>query len=160
MAYVTYSEYQALYGADTMPESAFNLIAFDAERAVDIHTTGIDNVRKLETAFPTDEKDAEIVKRCILNLIEDFRILNEMEKATQAGMEDGTFHLGAVASVSSGSESISYDNSANGRSALAQCVGDAGNRAKYVKDVIFRYLSGVTDKNGVNLLYMGRYPRV
>ena len=76
---------------------------------------------------------------------------------------DGTVRSRVISSVSSGSESVSYATGSAARSgttAIDAAVSDPGARARLLDDIVRRYLSGVKDANGVNLLYMGRYPYV
>ena len=155
MAYITYNQYTQYGGALTQAE--FDRFSYDAQRYVDLQTTGIDNVKKLKVAFPTDTDDAEAVYHCLVRIID---ILDEIDKANAAmGLvtdSNGITH-GVVSSVSSGSESISYGGS--GLVGMTQKAA-ASNAEKntLIYSEIRRYLSGITDANGVNLLYMGRYP--
>ena len=77
--YITYNEYTALY--DPIEEKVFNLLAYDACRHIDRHTTGIDGVKKLKIAFPTDEDSAEAVKRCAARITNLLVQLMEAEKS-------------------------------------------------------------------------------
>ena len=65
MGYVTYDYYKSIYGEDSMPETDFNRLSWEACRRVDTLTTG-----KLKFAYPTDEDSLEAVKRCVCKLIE------------------------------------------------------------------------------------------
>lgn len=158
MAYVTFVYFNGLY-PDNVTEAEFSSLEWAARRIVDAHTTGIDNVRKLRTAFPVDEDDAEAVKRCMCRLI---KLLHDIEAAEKSrGLvqrEDGTVTSGVVSSVSSGAESISY--AASGGTAIDAAVGDISTRNRLLSQTVRQMLSGVADANGVNLLYMGRYPYV
>lgn len=157
MAYITFEEFSEVYpGAVT--ESDFANLEWEARRIVDGHTTGVDNVRKLRVAFPTDEDDAEAVKRCMCKLIKlmhDIEAAEKIRGLVQRG--DGMAIGGVISSVSSGSESISY--STNG-TAVDMAAGDITARNKLLSQTVRQALSGVRDANGVSLLYMGRYPYV
>ena len=78
MAYVDFGYYKTLYGEKAVTEADFNRLSWDAEMEIDKATSGVDSVRKLKVAFPTNEEDAEAVKRCVCALV-DF--LNQMETA-------------------------------------------------------------------------------
>ena len=145
-----YTEYTALYGAE-ITEAEFNRIGYDIERFMDANTTGIDNVHKLYYAFPANVNDATAIKHCFCNLI---HTQYEIE-AYQAQLSGANGH-GAIASVSSGSESVSY---ARVSTVLDAAVNDMTARAKLYADKMRYYLSGVCDNNGVNILYMGGYPK-
>uniref|UniRef100_A0AAU8B1B2 Head tail connector protein n=1 Tax=Dulem virus 35 TaxID=3145753 RepID=A0AAU8B1B2_9CAUD len=166
MGYVDYEYYNSLYGDKAIPEADFNRLSWEACRMLDKATTGIDNVRKLKVAFPTDEDDAETVRRCACKLID---IANEIAAAEERirssqGLiqrEDGTVINKLVASVSAGTESVSYatgSGNSSGSTLIDSVLADKGAQEQLYRDTIREYLSGVTDANGVNLMYMGRYP--
>jgi len=166
MAYVDYTYYKSLYGTQAVEEADFNRLAWEACRELDDETSGVDGVRKLKVSFPTDEEDVEMVKRCACKLIE---IKSEIEKAKnrvsamQGYIErtDGTVVNKLVSSVSAGNESISYatsNNSGNNATLIDKALTDRSVEKKLYSDTIREYLHGVADANGVNLLYMGRYP--
>ncbi len=158
MENITREGYVALYGEIT--EQDFSRLSFDAFRVLDDMTTGVDGFSKLRRAYPVDEYDAEAVARCAYSLLYDMKRIEEMEASSgYVSREDGALVGKRVASVSSGTESISY---ANGTSVtvLEAAVADADKRRAMFSDTVRKYLSGVKDAHGVNLLYMGVYPRV
>lgn len=166
MAYIDYEFYKVLYGDKSIPESDFNRLLWECEKRVDNLTTGVDSVKKLKIAFPTDEDDAEAVKRCICKLIE---IAAQIEKSTEAFAEasgyiadesTGAIRGKVVASKSSGSESISYVSSASGSTStlIDKALSDKDVQDRLYNDTIMEYLSVVPDANGVNLLFAGPYP--
>jgi len=146
---VSYAEFIAVYGSDALTLTAFNRFEFDAEVILDDWTTGIDGVRKLRVAFPTDPIDVAAIKRCVIELTKASADIDNIVQLSASG--DG----GIVASKSSGSESISYRNDT---SALLAAAKDADIREAYIGMIVRRYLSGRSDANGVNLLYGGVYP--
>ncbi len=158
MAYVSFDFFTGLYG-ETVTETAFKNHEWEARRILDAHTTGIDNVRKLRVAFPVDEDDAEMVRRCMCRLIKLMLDIEAAEKSRGAAQRpDGSYASGPVSSVSSGTESISYASS--GGTSIDAAVSDISARNALYSKTVRQYLSGVTDANGVNLLYMGVYPCV
>lgn len=162
MSYITSEEYNKMYAP--MEEPLFNRLAFDACRILDIHTTGIDNVKKLKKYFPTDEDDAAAVKHCAAKLIYTLDQINKAEatalegrgyEATEQGMRSKV-----ISSISAGNESISYTTGGN----ASATVYDAATKDKTARDrllaeIVWEYLSGIPDANGVGLLFMGMYPR-
>ena len=146
---VSYAEFIAVYGSDALTLTAFNRFEFDAEVILDDWTTGIDGVRKLRVAFPTDPIDVAAIKRCVIEMTKASADIDNIVQLSASG--DG----GVVASKSSGSESISYRNDT---SALLAAAKDADSREAYIGMIVRRYLSGRSDANGVNLLYGGFYP--
>lgn len=164
MAYIDYEYYTSLYG--DLPEADFNRLSWEASRKLDVATSGVDGVRKLKVAFPTDEDDAETVKRCACALID---VLYQIKQAEDTAKSAGGYTETAnglqgkvITSVSAGNESISYAVGSNAMSAtlINQAVSDKAVQEQIFRDTIREYLSGVTDANGVNLLFMGRYPYV
>lgn len=160
--YVKYDFYKSLYG-ESLKEEAFNNLAWEACKKADYYTTGVDGVKKLKHFFPVDDDDAESVKRGICKLINIMNQIN-LEEETQRNArsyvtkEDGTLHGKVVSSVSSGNESITY-SVGNASAQIASAVSDLAIRERLYIDTISEYLSGITDSNGVNLMYMGRYPK-
>ena len=163
MAYVNYDYYKSLYGDKAIQEIDFNRLLWDAEREINKATSGVDNVQKLKVAFPTNEEDAEVVKRCVCALV-DF--LNQIEtaehNANSVGQyterSDGSLQGKVVSSVSAGNESISYAVGKSSDTAISNAIKDLHSRDVAVYQFITSRLSGISDANGVNLLYGGRYP--
>ena len=147
MAYITEADYEALYGS--IDTADFTRLSYDASRFMDYQTTGIDGVKKLQLYPPSGDD----VKMCCAKLISLMKTIEDADGfITRA---DGTVVSKTVSSVSSGSESISYSTGA-----LSAAVTDSVARTRLYKDTVKAYLGGLTDSNGVNLLYMGRYPDV
>ena len=146
--YIEYEYYKSLYGDKALAENEFNRLSWDAEREIDKATCGIDGVKKLEVAFPTNRYDAEVVKRCVCDLI-DF--LSQLEKAQSIMINDG----GIVSSKSAGNESISY---VNGDTVVTSALRSARGKEIAICSLITEKLRDVKDANGINLLYLGSYP--
>lgn len=163
MSYIALSEYNELY--DPIDERLFNRFSVEASRVMDIHTTGIDNVKKLKTYFPTDEDDAEAVKHCAAKLIYTLNQINQAEatalesrgyESTDQGMRGKI-----ISSISAGNESISYAAGGNASAtAYDAAAKDRTVRDKLLAEIVWDYLRGVSDANGVSLLYMGVYTHV
>ena len=159
--YINFDEYTALY--DRIEERDFNRLVFQACQAVDNLTTGVDGVKKLRVAFPADEDNATAVKHCVASVTNLLYQIQEAEKSaflargyaeTANGLQGKV-----VSSVSAGNESVSFA-SGGGSTAVDKAVTNIAERNRLIRSVVREYLSGVTDANGVNLLYMGVYPRV
>lgn len=156
-SYVGYEFYKTLYGEDAIPESDFNRLSWEACKKVDNITFG-----KLKFAFPVDEDDAEAVRRCVCKLIEITAAIEAANKRIAEGQgyivdeSTGSVRGKAVASVSSGSESISYTAKSESGSTLIDAVlSDKEAQDKLFMDTAREYLAGVRDANGVQLLYAG-----
>lgn len=160
MAYIRKDYYEGLYGE--IAERDFSMLSWEATRILDLHTTGIDGVKKLKIAYPTDEDDAESVKRCAAKIINFLYkvILEETAISAISGYtetEQG-LHGKVITTVSAGNESISYSASTNLVSEVTKAAKDHKVRDKVVSDIVWEYLAGIKDANGVNLLFMGKYP--
>lgn len=163
MAYATFADYEALYPGTELDEAGFDLLIWEAERVMDDITTGADGVRKLRVAKPTKKPGAEAVRRCACALVDAMRQINEAEAAIRKAQKlvensDGTVQSAAVSSRSSGSESVSYAAVSAAGTAISAAVSDLTAREQLFAATARRYLSGMKDANGVNLLYMGAYP--
>lgn len=154
--YADIAYYKSLYGEIT--EMEYNRFSAQAAKLMDKYTTGVDGVRKLRVAFPSDLDDTEWIERCECALVDLFKRVAAAENAAGAHTAaNGMTVSGAVSSVSSGTESISYSREG---SAINTAAGDISARERLYAATIREYLGGVKDANGVNLLYMGVYPYV
>lgn len=163
--YADYEFYKTLYGEKSVSETDFNRLSWDACKRIDAATTTVNSIKKLKIAFPTDEEGAEAVKRCLCELINISYKLERAEERVNASQgfvqrEDGTVSSKLVSSVSAGNESISYSTTNNTSAAtlIDKALSDKTAQEQLYRDTITKHLSGVTDKNGINLLYAGRYP--
>lgn len=159
--YITFEEYSDLY--DPMDEKTFDRLVFDACRVMDIHTTGIDNIKKLQQFFPTDEYDSKAVKRCAAEIIHLQHLILQAENTAMESYGFETTEMGmrgkVVSSVTAGNESISYATGNLSATSIDAAVKDQTVKSQMIKNIIWDYLRGVDDANGISLLYMGAYPR-
>lgn len=159
--YITLEEYTQLY--DNIEERLFNRLCFDACRVMDIHTTGIDNVKKLKLYFPTDEDAALAVKHCTAKLIHLLHQIQEVEAAAAMGRGYTETEQGlqrrVISRVEAGNEAISYSETKLANTTIDAAAADKTVRDKLLAETVWEYLTGVEDCNGVNLLFMGKYPR-
>lgn len=156
--YITFEEYLSMYEAPTN-KMLFDRLAFSAFRLMDVHTTGIDNVKKLREYFPVDEYDAYAVKHCAAKLIHTLHEITQAESARGYESTEQGLRSNVITSVSSGSESISYATGNAAATAIDAAVTDRKAREKLMAEIIWEHLRGVKDANGMNLLYLGMYPR-
>ena len=159
--YITFEQFCTLY--DPIEEILFNRLSFDAERLMDNHTTGVDGIKKLRAAFPTDEYAVAAVMHCAGSIV---NLLNQIYKAEQAAEKGRGYTETAqglqrkiISRVEAGNEAISYSETKLTNSSIDAAVADKSVRDALIASTIKEYLSGVTDANGVGLLYMGSYPR-
>lgn len=163
MKYVDYDCYRTLYGEKALEQSDFERIGWDAEREIDKATSGVDGVKKLKVAFPANEYDAEAVKRCVCALVEFLYQIETAERnANFIGQyterADGSLQGKVVSSVSAGNESISYAVGKSAETYISNAIKSLQDRDVTVYAFIASRLYGVSDANGVNLLYGGKYP--
>ena len=159
--YITFEEYSEIY--EPMDERTFTTLAFDACRVMDLHTTGIDNVKKLQKFLPTDEYNLQAVKHCAAKIINLLYQIREAEIVAAIGRgyteTDQGLQRRIVSRVEAGNEAISYSETKLTNTAIDNAVADKTAKEKLLADTVWDYLRGVEDANGVNLLYMGMYPR-
>lgn len=161
--YVNYEYYKSLYGEKAITEADFNRLYDKAEIVIDNEVSAF-GVNKLEVAFPTNEKSAKRVKQCICEIIQKTAEAENAKSVYESASgyverADGTVVGKVVTSVSAGNESISYSSKSNQSKTWAEKValGEEKIEDEYQR-IIRQYLSGVSDDNGVNLLFGGRYP--
>lgn len=156
--YVTAEEFAELYPDE--PAETYAHYAWQAQKSVDNATSGVDGVKKLQVAFPTDENDAEAVRRCFCAVIIALQEIDNARKAQASASGYVTTANGiqpaSVRSLSAGGESITFGNDAE--SAVSKAARSNSATKSYISGVIESYLRGAYDDNGVNLLYGGRYP--
>lgn len=161
MGYIQKEYYAGIYG--DIADDEFANFSWEACRLLDSHTTGIDGIKKLKIAFPTDEDDAETVKRCACKLVNLLLQIRRTENASNSvrGYEatENGIRGKVISSVSAGNESISYSTSASAATVIDKAVTDKTVRDSLISATIREYLSGIADANGVSLLYMGPYPK-
>ena len=159
--YITLEEYSNL--DDPIEEKTFNRLAFDACRVMDQHTTGIDNVKKLRQFMPTDEVGAAAVMHCAAKLINILYQIQEAESAAALSrgytQTDQGLQRRVISRVEAGNEAISYSDAKLSSTVIDTAVSDETAKNSLLKNTVLEYFAGVEDANGVNLLYMGPYPR-
>jgi hypothetical protein len=159
--YITLEEYNAMY--DVIDISIFHRLEFEARRVMDLHTTGIDNVRKLHRFPPRDEYNALAVKHCAAKIINLLFQIHEAEASAAMGRGYTETEQGLqrriISRVEAGNEAISYSETKLANTVIDEAVSDRVARDKLLAETVWDYLRGVEDANGVNLLYMGKYPR-
>ncbi len=143
-----WAEYAVLY-PDGPEEKDYERFRWQARRIMDRVTTGVDGVRKLSAAPPTEPDAVQAVERCQAALV---HALWQMEREEcYVNREDGTVTGRVVTAITAGSESVSFAAPGNG----AVTAREKEERCRRMAEM---YLEGVADANGVNLTYMGRYP--
>ena len=157
--YADYEYYQTEYGGK-MSADDYKRFGRRAERRID----GITG-NKLQFAFPTNERDVEAVKDCVCELADflwqiDSYNAAAMESMGTVAQADGTVKGKVITSISSGSESVGYSVSGSASTATMEAAKDKKVADAMVYGMVRDGLGGVSDSNGINLLYAGiPYPR-
>lgn len=161
MGYVTYDYYKSIYGENSMPETDFNRLLWEACDWIDNLT-----LNKLQFAFPTNERDVEKVRRCVCIVLTELYQVERIKKSAMDAIgytqqSDGSMRGKVITSISSGSESIGL--SAGGTSAnTAETKAAQGEKelSAEVTGKVKRIFGNTFDSNGVRLTYAGiPYPR-
>ena len=159
--YITFEEYDNLYNPIDL--QLFKRLSFDAARVMDIHTTGIDNVKKLKRFYPVDKESADAVKFCAARLINTLAQIQEAEQSMAMSrgytQTENGLQRKIISRVEAGNEAISYMESNAADSIIDKAAADKRVRDKLLGDIVRECLSGISDANGVNLLHLGKYPR-
>lgn len=157
MAYADYQFYTEKYYGDTVPESDFPKYAERASDRIDSITFD-----RLVNGLPEEERAVTKVKKAVCAVAETLYQIDQIKKASMESVgtvtrEDGTVVSKAVSSISSGSESISYSTGYSGvtESVYGQAAVDKKVENVLIYQIATEYLSGVTDKKGICLLYAG-----
>lgn len=149
MAHADYTFYAESYHGDELTEANADKWLERASDYVDAIT-----FHRTENTFPVEEKHVVKVKKAVCAIAEALFLIDAQAKAMQASMDASGTYKGAVASMSSGRESISYVQAGNS-SVYGRAAADQKERDKLLYGLAVQYLADVPDSEGVNLLYVG-----
>ena len=158
MAYTDYEFYTTKFFGDTVPESDFPKYAERASDRIDQYTFG-----RLIDGLPENERAKTKVQKAVCAVADAIYKIEQIKKTSMDTIgtiqrEDGTVVNKTVSSISAGNESISYatGNNAMGNSVYAQAAMDKKVENVLLLNIATEYLSGVTNNDGVRLLYAGK----
>lgn len=145
--YLTYDEYTE-YGG-TLDETAFRDLEYDAESTINWYT--FNRLKRPEWSSALRSED---LKRCVYQLIRYKQMENELVAASTGS---ASFGVGwkkepGITQESNDGVSTSYNTLSSGE-LMAQFSG-----AKSKEEVMDKYLSGLINELGRNILYRGIYP--
>lgn len=157
MAYVDFEFYKTKFYGDIVPEESFQKYAEIASDRIDRITFD-----RLVYGLPENERDKTKVQKAVcavadaLYQIDQIRRSN-METVGTVKNEDGTVTGKMVSSVSSGSESISYQIGLLGTEMerYAKAALDEKEENLIIREKASNYIYNVISKKGVYLLYAG-----
>ena len=149
MAYADFTFYKQTYYGDVLTEETAAKWLERASEHIDVMT-----FNRLETGFPEIEAHVVKVKKAVCAVAETLYHVEQQRIATAAAKDaHGNIH-GAITSISSGRESVSYSQATN-TSVYAKAVADSAELAALLRGVAVQYLAKVTDVCGICLLYAG-----
>ena len=155
MAYADFEFYQNIFYGDILTEENANRWLERASDRLDTLTHG-----RLGFAYPTEEAHVVKVQKAVCAMAEALWQVETQRAALSAQKaQDGSFR-GAVTSISSGKESVSYATGSAVGSAFAAAAASKAEETVLLQSVAAEYLANVPDANGVNLLYAGVCPGV
>lgn len=151
MAYTDFSFYTETYHGDVLDEQNAGKWLEWASDELDVITFG-----RLTFAFPVVEAHVVKVKKAVCAIAEALCCIDVQRRAASAQIaEDGSYR-GAMASITSGKESMSFAvTGAASASIYAAAAASADAQADLTRSIAARYLANIPDCNGINLLYAG-----
>jgi len=149
MAYADYAFYSESYHGDTLTEA-------NAAKWLDRASDYLDTItfHRTENTFPEEAAHIVKVKKAVCALADAFSLIDAQMKAVQATQDASGAFKGAVASMSSGRESIHYVQAADG-SVYGRAAADPAARDRLLYGIAEQYLTDIPDNEGINLLYAG-----
>lgn len=154
-AYADLTFYKDSFFGDVLTDKNANKWLSLASDEIDTLTFG-----RLTFAFPTVEAHIEKVKKAVCAVAEALYYIDLQRKAVTAQQTADGSYRGAVASISSGRESISYAIGNASASTYAAAAANAVEQNKLIGSIVAKYLANIPDMNGTNLLYAGEVRHV
>lgn len=148
--YADFDFYQNNYFGEVLTEDNAARWLSRASDELDALTFG-----RLASAFPADETHAEKVRKAVCAAADALFHVDVQRRAASAQKDADGQYRGAVASVTSGKESISYAVNGNAATVYATAAASPDALSALLYSIATKYLSNVPDANGVNLLYAG-----
>lgn len=160
MAYTDEEFYKLTYQGDVVPDESLDKYLGMASDRIDTITFD-----RLVDGLPEEERANRKVQKAVCAVADCLYQIDKVRKASMETVgtvtrEDGTVTGKVVSSVSSGSESISYQSGDSKYSSGNSDIYAQAAMDKKIENVLLRqaatdYLAGVVDKKGVCLLYAG-----
>ena len=149
MAHADYTFYTDSYHGDILTED-------NAAKWLDRASDYVDTItfHRTENSFPVEEKHITKVKKAVCAIADALCLIDAEQKAMQATVDANGAYKSAVASLSSGKESVSFVQAGKG-SVYGLAAADQEERGKLLYGIAVQYLALVPDSEGINLLYAG-----
>lgn len=153
--YTDYDFYENVYFGDILTQENANKWLSRASDEIDHYT-----FNRLQCHFPKNKQHAIKVKKAVCAIAETFCKIEEQREAVAIKQDaNGKIH-GAISSISSGRESISYSTNGSSASVYAKAAADEKEKEKIITDILCKYIANIPDSMGTNLLYAGVERRV
>lgn len=150
LMYTDYDFYENIYFGDILTQENANKWLSRACDEIDHYT-----FNRLHSHFPTDNRDSFKVQKAVCAVAEILYKIDEQRAVAELKQDEhGNIH-GAISSISSGRESISYSVTGSSASSYARAAADETERENVITDVLCKYIANIPDSTGVNLLYAG-----
>lgn len=151
MAYADLTFYTSSYHGEKLTAENADRWLERASDELDAFTFG-----RLIDAFPEVEAHVVKVKKAVCAIADALFCIDEQKKAVSAHQADDGSYRGAVASITSGKESVSYAvGSSTSISAYAAAAASREAQTSLLSGIAATYLARIPDANGVFLLYAG-----
>lgn len=155
MAYADSNFYlNSYYGEVLLPDNIDKWLE-SASDELDALTFG-----RLSFAFPEVSAHALKVKKAVCAIAEALYSVDVQRKAAAVTKTRDGSYRGAITSVSSGRESISYAVGNVSTSVYAAAASNEIERSKLINSIAVKYLANIPDSNGINLLFAGEVHHV
>ena len=148
--YADFAFYQGTYYGETLTEENAARWLTRASDELDTLTFG-----RLTFAFPTVESHVEKVKKAVCALADALYLVDVQRRAASAQKAQDGQYRGAVASVTSGKESVSYSTGGTAATVYAAAATNPDELTRLMGDIAVKYLANIPDAAGINLLYAG-----
>lgn len=150
MAYADRAFYTDCYHGERIDDAGMDRWLERASDELDYFTCG-----RLMTAFPKVEAHAIKVKKAVCAIADALCQVDAQRRAAAPQTAADGSACGAIASITSGKESISYSGVNAGGSVYSDAAASQDKLFALVQSIAVQYLAGIPDANGINLLYRG-----
>lgn len=149
-AYVDFDYYKKSFYGDVLTEET-------ADKWLSLACDEIDALTfcRLRFSYPTLTVYDEKVRKAVCAVAEALYNIDIHRKAVAVQKAADGSYRGAVSSVSSGKESISYAVNTASASTYAAAAANDEEQVKLINRIVVKYLANVPDADGINLLYAG-----
>lgn len=150
MAYADHAFYTSCYHGEHTAEDGMDRWLERASDELDFITCN-----RLMTAFPMVEAHVVKIKKAVCAIADALYQVDVQRRAAAPQTAANGSVCGAISSITSGKESISYASVNSGNSVYSIAASSEEKMLALLYRIAAEYLSGIPDANGVNLLYRG-----